>query len=92
MNKSKAHLYTLFVNTMEIRYKTIDIWTGQIRNVSYETGRIYSVGGTYRVWYLERNDEDAIKQFEKIFAQKLAAAQETYAKFENQRTFKEESK
>lgn len=89
---NKAHLYTLFVNTMEIRYKVVDIWNGHVRNVSYEAGRIYSVGGTYRVWYSERNDEDAIKQFEKIFAQKLAAAQEVYAKFENQRTFKEESK
>jgi hypothetical protein len=41
------------------------------------------------VWFEERNDEKATELFEKIFARKLAAAQNTYSKFVNERTFKE---
>lgn len=90
---NKAHLYTLFVNTMEIRYKVVDIWESYyVRNVSATPREVYSVGGVYRVWYTERNDEEAVKQFEKIFAQKLMAAQSKYDQFKTQRTFKEESK
>ena len=86
---NKAHLYTLFVNTMEIRYKVVDIWNGHVRNVSLMPGTIYSVGGTYRVWFEERNDEKAEELFEMIFAQKLEAAQNKYDQFKTQRTFKE---
>jgi hypothetical protein len=74
---------------MEIRYKVVDIWDGHVRNVSLMPGVTYSVGGTYRVWFEERNDEKATELFEKIFARKLAAAQNTYSKFVNERTFKE---
>lgn len=86
---NKAHLYTLFVNTMEIRHKVVDIWDGHVRNVSLMPGVTYSLGGTYRVWFEERNDEKAAELFEKIFAQKLEDAQNKYDQFKTQRTFKE---